>query len=79
LDLARPRATIDFIDRRRRHVHHEDVRTRSRSLRKPDPSAAKAMLRAIANLDDDELAFLKRRLDAAERDRAKERRREYDY
>jgi hypothetical protein len=37
------------------------------------------MLRAIANLDDDELAFLKRRLDAAERDRAKERRREYDY
>ncbi|MGQ2909193.1 MAG: hypothetical protein ACT6QU_14710 [Aliihoeflea sp.] len=46
---------------------------------KPDPAAAKAMLRAIANLDVDELAFLKRRLDAAERDREEERRREADY
>lgn len=48
-------------------------------VQKPDPAAAKAMLRAIANLDADELAFFKRRLDAAIRERENERRRECDY
>jgi hypothetical protein len=40
---------------------------------KPDPAAAKAMLRAMANLSVDELAFFERRRKARqERERAAE-------